>query len=42
MKFRLDQDSLGKSKFLQTHIMGHLQVEQLINITLQEIKPTKI
>ena len=42
MKFRLDEDSLGKVKFQQMHIMEHLQEGPSINIMLQEIKPTGI
>ena len=42
MKFRLDQDSLGKSKSHQMHIMEHLLVEQSNSIMLLETHHMRI
>ena len=42
MKFRLDQDSLGKVKIPQMHTMEHLLVEQSNSIMLQETHHMRI
>ena len=42
MKFRLDQDSLGKVKIPADAYYGAFTGRALINIMLQEIKPIVI